>query len=228
MANDFKSGVGYLIPAAGIIGFFTALFLEEPLVSIIIAIGGILIWFLYMLVMESHIPQQMGNMIILFGVMLSLGIFIGFGVEQHLHGGYVLQIEGLVFSLVILFFSVLTGLNFRNQQNAPLYSEKNGSSGLSDKDRNLVLDAINNTKNSIPSEVNQDPKVIVVKQEIPAGDEKNNLEKLSPAQNPQDPYMASNNPYFSYPPDYYYDDDDDDEYEDDWDEYEDDEYEDEK
>ena len=46
--------------------------------DLIIDIGGILLWFIYMLVMESHIPKQMGNMIILFGVMLSLGIFLGF------------------------------------------------------------------------------------------------------------------------------------------------------
>ena len=143
MANDIKSGIGYIIPAAGVVGFFTALFMEEALASIIIAIGGILLWFIYMLVMESHIPRQMGNMIILFGLMLSLGIFLGFGIDQHLHGGYTIQSEGLIFSLVILFFAIITGLNFRNQQASLLPSN---SSGLSDEDRNLVMDAINKSQ----------------------------------------------------------------------------------
>ena len=48
MANDMKSGIGFLIPGAGVIGFFTSLFLGEFLISIIIAISGILVWFLYM------------------------------------------------------------------------------------------------------------------------------------------------------------------------------------
>ena len=82
MANDMKSGIGFVIPAAGVVGFFTSLLMGEFLVSIIITVSGILVWFLYMLVMESHMPEQMGNMIILFGVMLSLGIFFGFGITQ--------------------------------------------------------------------------------------------------------------------------------------------------
>ena len=40
MNNDVKSGVGYIIPFGAIIGFFTALFLGEFLISIVIAIAG--------------------------------------------------------------------------------------------------------------------------------------------------------------------------------------------
>ena len=218
MANDIKSGIGYIIPAAGVVGFFTALFMEEALASIIIAIGGILLWFIYMLVMESHIPRQMGNMIILFGLMLSLGIFLGFGIDQHLHGGYTIQSEGLIFSLVILFFAIITGLNFRNQQS---FLSSSNSSGLSDEDRNLVMDAVNKSQNiSSASNSNAEPRVIVVKQETQSVDDKPKTDQLPPSPNPYDPYAMANNPYFAYPPDYYYDDDDDDEYEDDWDEYE--------
>ena len=82
MANDMKSGIGFLIPGAGVIGFFTSLLLGEFLISIIIAISGILVWFLYMIVMESHMPEEMGNMIILFGILLSLGSFFGFGAHS--------------------------------------------------------------------------------------------------------------------------------------------------
>ena len=56
MANDMKSGIGFIIPAAGVVGFFTSLLLGEFLVSIIIAVAGIMVWFLYMLVMESNMP----------------------------------------------------------------------------------------------------------------------------------------------------------------------------
>ena len=99
MANDMKSGIGFIIPAAGVVGFFTSLLMGEFLLSIIIAVAGILVWFLYMLVMESRIPDQMGNMILLFGVMLAIGIFFGFGINQNMWGGFEFRSEGSIFSL---------------------------------------------------------------------------------------------------------------------------------
>ena len=69
MSNDIKSGIGYIIPFGAIIGFFTALFLGEFLISIIIAMAGILVWFLYMVVMESSAPPNLGNLIIFFGIL---------------------------------------------------------------------------------------------------------------------------------------------------------------
>ena len=228
MANDMKSGIGFVIPAAGVVGFFTSLLMGEFLVSIIITVSGILVWFLYMLVMESHMPEQMGNMIILFGVMLSLGIFFGFGITQNMWGGFEFQPEGSILSLVILFFAVLTGLNFRNQQSSSLASSGD-SSGLSDEDRDLVMNAINQTQGSKATPAPEAPKVIVVKQEAAPVEEKEKEEEKKEEQlppNPYDPYGMANNPYFSYPPDYYYDDDDDDEYDEDdedWDDEEEDE-----
>ena len=227
MANDMKSGIGYLIPASGVIGFVIALILGEFLASILITVMGILVWFLYMLVMESTIPKQMGNMIMLFGVMLSVGIFLGFGITQNLWGGFEFKAEGSLLALVILFFAVLTGLNFRNQQQV-LRSSASHPDSLSDDDRKFVLSAIDKVKNSNQPTQPNDPKVIVVKQEAPAVNEPSNKkDELSPA-TPYDPYLMANNPYFSYPPDYYdeYDDDDDDDWDDFEDEYE-DEYEDE-
>ena len=219
MANDMKSGIGFIIPAAGVVGFFTSLLLGEFLVSIIIAVAGIMVWFLYMLVMESNMPQQMGNMILLFGILLSIGIFFGFGVTQNMFGGFEFQPEGSIFALVILFFAVLTGLNFRNQASSTIAPA--GSSGLSDSDRDLVMDAIKQSQES--TEASDDPRVIVVKQE--ATPEVAVEEKKEEEPNPYDPYNMANNPYFVYPPDYYYDEDEEDEEdeEDDWDEEEDDE-----
>ena len=225
MANDMKSGIGYLIPASGVVGFVIALILGEFLASILITVMGILVWFLYMLVMESTIPRQMGNMIMLFGVMLSVGIFLGFGITQNLWGGFEFKAEGSLLALVILFFAILTGLNFRNQQQV-LRSSASHPDSLSDDDRKFVLNAIDKVKNSNQSNQSNDPKVIVVKQEAPVTTEASNeKEKLNPAA-PYDPYLMSNNPYFSYPPDYYDEYDDDDEWDDFDDEYE-DEYEDE-
>ena len=178
--------------------------------------------------MESTIPKQMGNMIMLFGVMLSVGIFLGFGVTQNLWGGFELKPEGSLLSLVILFFAILTGLNFRNQQSI-LRSSVSSSASLSDDDRKFVLSAIDKVKSSKQPTGDSDPRVIVVKQESPAAIEKPaQKEELNPVSS-NDTYLMANNPYFSYPPEYYeeYDDDewDEDEYEDEY-EYEDeDEYE---
>ena len=221
MANDIKSGVGFIIPAAGVVGFFTSLFLGEYMLSIIIAVLGILIWFIYMLVMESHMPHEMGNMIMLFGVLLSLGIFFSFGITQNMWGGFEFQPEGSIFSLVILFFAILTGLNFRNQQDSNLQSP-NQKSGLTQQDRELVLSALNKSQSQSP--INDEPKVIVVKQEVSEpikedSDEKNDRSSTQPPAH--DPYGISQNPYFAYPPDYYYEEDEEDEYEDEEDEYED-------
>ncbi|MBT4054813.1 MAG: hypothetical protein HN654_09600 [Candidatus Marinimicrobia bacterium] len=217
MANDMKSGIGFIIPAAGVVGFFTSLLLGEFLVSIIIAVAGIMVWFLYMLVMESNMPQQMGNMILLFGILLSIGIFFGFGITQNMFGGFEFQPEGSIFALVILFFAVLTGLNFRNQASSTVTSA--GASGLSDSDRDLVMDAIKQSQE--PTEASDEPRVIVVKQE--ATPEVAVEEKKEEEQNPYAPYNMANNPYFAYPPDYYYDDDEEDEDDEDWDEEDDDE-----
>ena len=220
MANDMKSGIGFIIPAAGVVGFFTSLLLGEFLVSIIIAVAGIMVWFLYMLVMESNMPQQMGNMILLFGILLSIGIFFGFGVTQNMFGGFEFQPEGSIFALVILFFAVLTGLNFRNQASSTIAPA--GSSGLSDSDRDLVMDAIKQSQES--TEASDEPRVIVVKQE--ATPEVAVEEKKEEEPNPYAPYNMANNPYFAYPLDYYYDDDEedeDDEDDEDWDEEDDDE-----
>ena len=121
MNNDIKSGVGYIIPLGAIIGFFTALFLGENLFSIYIAIAGILVWFLYMVIMESSPPSNLGNLIIFFGVLLSIGVFMGFGVTQNMWGGVEFVSEGFLFALVILFFSILTGMLMRG-----VYGESGG------------------------------------------------------------------------------------------------------
>jgi len=206
MRNDIKSGIGYIIPFGAVIGFFTALFLGQFLISIIIAIAGILVWFLYMVIMESSPPSNLGNLIIFFGVLLSVGIFMGFGVSQNMWGGVEFVSEGSLFALVILFFSILTGMLFRGQ---PFIQQPASSYDLNAQEKKWVENALQSENQPSSS---TEPKVIVVKQESKSSDESVNQNKASNANPESDQY---NNPYvYAYPPEYYYDEDDD--YEDDY------------
>ena len=207
MNNDIKSGVGYFIPLAAVIGFFTALFLGEYLLSVFVAIAGILVWFLYMVVMESSPPSNLGNLIIFFGVLLSVGVFMGFGVTQNMWGGIEFVSEGSLFALVVFFFSILTGLLFRNQ---PVVQAAGSNNKLTDQEKQWIQNALN--ENNLKSDINGS-KVIVVKQES------NGKEKEVPVKKPASKEEQYNNPYvYAYPPEYYYDEEYDEEYDDEYDE----------
>ena len=201
MSNDIKSGIGYIIPFGAVIGFFTALFLGQFLISIIIAIAGILVWFLYMVIMESSPPSNLGNLIIFFGVLLSVGVFMGFGVSQNMWGGVEFVSEGALFSLVILFFSVLTGMLFRGQ---PFIQQPATSYDLNAQEKKQVENALQSENQPLGS---TDPKVIVVKQEIKSTDENEGQSKTADIK--PEASNQYNNPYvYAYPPEYYYDEDD--------------------
>ena len=201
MSNDIKSGIGYIIPFGAVIGFFTALFLGQFLISIIIAIAGILVWFLYMVIMESSPPSNLGNLIIFFGVLLSVGVFMGFGVSQNMWGGVEFVSEGALFSLVILFFSVLTGMLFRGQ---PFIQQPATSYDLNAQEKKRVENALQSENQPLGS---VDPKVIVVKQEIKSSDENDGQSKTVDIK--AEASNQYNNPYvYAYPPEYYYDEDD--------------------
>ena len=207
MNNDIKSGVGYFIPLAAVIGFFTALFLGEYLLSVFVAIAGILVWFLYMVVMESSPPSNLGNLIIFFGILLSVGVFMGFGVTQNMWGGIEFVSEGSLFALVVFFFSILTGLLFRNQ---PVVQTAGSNNNLTDQEKQWIQNALN--ENNVKSDIN-DSKVIVVKQES------NGKKQEVPVKEPALKEEQYNNPYvYAYPPEYYYDEEYDEEYDDDYDE----------
>ena len=207
MNNDIKSGVGYFIPLAAVIGFFTALFLGEYLLSVFVAIAGILVWFLYMVVMESSPPSNLGNLIIFFGILLSIGVFMGFGVTQNMWGGIEFISEGFLFALVVFFFSILTGLLFRNQ---PVVQAAGSNNNLTDQEKQWIQNALN--ENNVKSDIN-DSKVIVVKQE------NNDKEEKIPAKEPTLKEGQYNSPYvYAYPPEYYYDEETDEEYDDEYDE----------
>lgn len=226
MAQDVKAGVGYIIPAAAVIGFITALVAEQFLIAVFIAVAGLLLWFLYSLVMEASLPDVTGNFIILFSILLAVGIFFAYGLEQTMFGGYQMKAEGGILSLIILLFGILAGVLFnRGRQPA--------APGLSDTEKGMVKKALESEGET--SEAGKEPRVIVVKQE-PAEKEKDT--EQAPAQ-PEYPY-GDYDPYLYPPPGYYdydYDEDedadetgyeDDEDYEYDEEDYEEDEEEEEK
>ena len=215
MANDIKSGVGYII-AAGVVGFFTALLYGATdskhhncycwnisLVYLYVDYG-----------VFSTVTISVGESNNFFGILLTIGIFIAFGVGRNMFGGYIFKTEGSLISLIILFFSVLTGMLYRNQVIGRTLPTK-FSSGLTESDREWVKKAlegnVDSQKDKIP------PKVIVVKQEPSANeaDSVNDKEKEKPENPTESNSNMMNNPYYAYPPPHYYYED---EYEDeDWD-----------
>lgn len=66
MNNDIKTAVGFLIPVAALIGFVLSLVNGNYLSGVLMAVAGILGWFVYMAVMESSPPSVTVNLIILF------------------------------------------------------------------------------------------------------------------------------------------------------------------
>ena len=115
MNNNIKTGVGLLVPAAAIIAFFFSIFTENYLVGVFLSISGVLVWFLYAAVMETEMPNVTGNIIILFGLLLSFAVFLNYGWERNMFGGVVFNLEGAAGSVVLLFFSVLLGVLFKNK-----------------------------------------------------------------------------------------------------------------
>ena len=166
-----------------------------------------------MVVMESSPPSNLGNLIIFFGILLSIGVFMGFGVSQNMWGGIEFVSEGSLFALVILFFSILTGMLFRGQ---PFIQQPATSYDLSSQEKKWVDEALKNNGQDTGS---SDPKVIVVRQESNSDDKTVSNSKGEDVK-PEAPQY--NNPYvYAYPPEYYYDEDE--EYEDGYeDDYEDD------
>ena len=162
MDNDLKSGLGYIIPVGAIIGFVLALITENFNLAMIMAVTGILGWFIYLLIMEIKPPRPFGNIVVFFGVLLSLAVLLATGLEQDIFGGYILRPHGLIYAVIVLFFSILTGVLFR------LMSQKQDmtiESQLSKSDRDLVEKAISQ-ENGTETE----PRIIVVKQETPTSD----------------------------------------------------------
>ena len=197
MADNIKTGIGFFIPGASLIGFVLSILSNNYFASIIFIVSGMMIWMLYILVVESNTPALMGNILILFVVLLSLAVFLNYGLSQNMFGGYELKADGSLIALLVLFFGGLIGMIFRQSiSDSPAPS-------LSSEDLALVNRALEKSDNLDDAKV--DPKVIVVKQEAPkeAVKEEEEEEEWDYSQ------------MYAYPPEYYeeYDEEEEDEYE---------------
>ena len=197
MVDNIKTGIGFFIPVASLIGFVLSILSNNYFASIIFIVSGMMIWMLYILVVESNTPALMGNILILFVVLLSLAVFLNYGLSQNMFGGYELKADGSLIALLVLFFGGLIGMIFRQSiSDSPAPS-------LSSEDLALVNKVLEKSDNLDDAKV--DPKVIVVKQEVPkeAVKEEEEEEEWDYSQ------------MYAYPPEYYeeYEEEEEDEYE---------------
>ena len=177
MGSNLRSGISFLIPLGAIIGFVLSLLAENYVLGIFFAVTGVLVWLLYLAVMDTAAPDTMGNFIILFGVLLSLAVFMNFGWDQNIWGGIEFKAEGSVMALLVLFFSTLSGVLYRQRLTT-------GGQQLSAREQELVDRAIQGE---------DDPRVIVVKHEAEEDEEDD-----------EDEYDEYDEYDYSYP--YYFDD----------------------
>ena len=119
MNSNSKTSIGLLIPATSFIVFIVAIYFDNFSFSMFSAICGILIWFLYTAVMQTKLPDVTGNIIILFGLLISIGYFLNFGISNNMFGGIDFNKETVIGSLMILLISVVLGVLFNNS-----FSEK--------------------------------------------------------------------------------------------------------
>ena len=197
MADNIKTGIGFFIPVASLIGFVLSILSNNYFASIVFIVSGMMLWMLYILVVESNTPALMGNILILFVVLLSLAVFLNYGLSQNMFGGYELKADGSLIALLVLFFGGLIGMIFRQSiSDSPAPS-------LSSEDLALVNKVLEKSDNLDDAKV--DPKVIVVKQEAPkeAVKEEEEEEEWDYSQ------------MYAYPPEYYeeYEEEEEEEYE---------------
>ncbi len=185
MASNIRSGISFLIPLGAIVGFVLSILGENYILGIFFAVAGVLVWLLYLAVMDTAAPDTMGNFIILFGVLLALAVFMNFGWEQNIWGGIEFKAEGSVMALLVLFFGTLSGVLYRQRLNTE-------GQQLTVREQELVDRAIQGE---------EDTRVIVVKQESDEVDED---------EEDEDDYDEYDEYDYSYP--YYFDEDDEYEY----------------
>lgn len=115
MNDNNKISVGLLIPAISVVAFVATLFNENYLGALFVAVSGLLVWFAFSAVVKAEMPDVTGNIVIVFGVLLSLAFFLNYGMDTNMFGGFEFNIEGVVGSVLVLFFTVLLGVLFNNK-----------------------------------------------------------------------------------------------------------------
>ena len=114
MNENVKIFVGLLTPAATFVAFFFSVFLENYVLGVFLSIFGISSWLFFTFVVKSYWHQITGNVIIVFGALLALSVFLDAGIERNMFGGLNFLSKGVASSTILLFFSVLLGVLFKN------------------------------------------------------------------------------------------------------------------
>jgi len=131
MNNDTKTTVGLIIPAIFAVVFFIVIFNQNFLNALFVAVSGLLVWFTYSSIVRAKMPDFTGNIVMLYGAMLSLAFFLNYGLTINMFGGYEAQVEGTVGAVMILFFTILLGSLFNSKSELKL--EKLEGSSLENK-----------------------------------------------------------------------------------------------
>ena len=140
MNDNSKISVGLLIPAISIIAFVALLFSENYIASLFVAVSGLMIWFAYSAVMKAKMPDITGNIVIVFGGLLSTAFFLNYGLSTNIFGGFEINLEGVVGSILILFFTVLMGVLYNSNSHIP---------APKDATIQLPVDQVDNTEQSL-------------------------------------------------------------------------------
>ena len=125
MNDNIKSSLGTLVPLSSLALFIYFSLLGNFLAAVLAAISGVMLWYLYSLVVESQMPDITGNVVIFFGSLLAVAFFLNYGISKNMFGGFNINLEGITSSAVVLFFSVLLGISLKKQ---PMVSVKTKTS----------------------------------------------------------------------------------------------------
>ena len=149
MSDNIRTSMGLFIPAVALVGFFYCAILGNFLGAILVAIGGVMLWYLYSLIMESPMPDITGNVVVLFGSLLSAAFFLNYGLATNMFGGFSLNIEGAAVAAILLFFSVLLGVSLRGRPVVVLDQTKSNNPAVN-------ADAVNESGSADDFEENDD------------------------------------------------------------------------
>ena len=141
--------------------------------------------------MDSELPENTDKFIILFGMMLSVGIFLQFGLELNKFGGYLVIEEGIIFGLLTLLFTVLAGILYQKS-----FADKTNT--LSSKEKDWIKAAVEKIDKN-----ETDPRIVVIKQ--------SEEEKIEDDDDDEEDEDEHPHPMYMMPPEYYEDEEDDDE-----------------
>lgn len=132
--SELKSTFSYFILILIVLAYIFSFISENYVMAILFIVGGITIWMSYLNLSGVRAHRQTGAILIIFGILLFSSVFMAYGVEQDIWGGYRLNTDGVVLSLIILFFAVMPGLIFYylRRPQAPAVSEPSATAPSTD------------------------------------------------------------------------------------------------